>query len=68
MTYGYQCDAQVSPDCDGGEGSGRPMLMGQLHEYKFKSTQAGGELSSADYSPHETITICPACTLEILVL
>lgn len=66
MSYGYTCDAQQSPDCSETYSDERPMLMGQLHEYQFKSTTEGGHLQNMDYSPHETITVCPSCTLEVL--
>ena len=66
MSYGYTCDSQESPECEGDYPDQRPMLMGQLHEYQFKSTKVGGHLKNEGYSPHQTITICPVCALSLL--
>lgn len=64
MGYDYTCDAGVAPDCMGG--GDVPALAGQFREQPWLTDDFGGLMQDHGYDLHDTITICPACTLKIL--
>lgn len=64
MGYDYSCDARVADDCV--RSGDVPAIAGQFREKPWLADDFGALMQEADYQLHDTITICPACTLRIL--
>lgn len=62
MGYGFTCDR-----CGAEHPDASPVLMGQLHEPRFKTGRIGGILADHGFSPEQTITFCADCVKEILL-
>mgnify|MGYP006296935651 CR=1 FL=1 len=63
MGYNYECDARIEEVCEGG--GDVPALAGQFREATWLSDEFGGRMQDRGYDLHDTITLCPSCTLEI---
>jgi hypothetical protein len=59
MGYKTECDR-----CE--DTAEEPMLMGQLHEDEYMTSDVGDILKDADYNLADTITFCKDCTLDLL--
>jgi hypothetical protein len=64
MGYDYTCDAQIADRCVG-DGD-VPGLAGQFREQSWLTGEFGGRMQDRGYELHDTITICPHCTFELL--
>jgi hypothetical protein len=64
MSYDYTCDVQIKGVCD--RGGDVPALAAQFRESTWLTDEFGGRMQDKGYSLHDTITLCPSCTLEIL--
>jgi len=58
MTYTFECDR-----C-GNDYEQLPAFMGEVRERWFKTTELGGLLADAGYTPASTVTICGPCIYE----
>lgn len=62
MAYGFTCD-----DCGAEYEEALPAFMGELRESWFKTSEQGGLLAGAGYSPGQTVTFCGDCITELLL-
>lgn len=63
MTYQYECDGF----CDADPVDERPALTAEFSEQFIKATAEGGYVTDAGYSEGDLITLCPECTVRLLV-
>ena len=62
MGYHARCDAA---GCT--ERVDSPLLLGQFSPQALRTTEVGGILSEYGFDEGSTITLCPGCTLEVLI-
>jgi hypothetical protein len=63
MPYVYECDGfcdDVDPRDE------RPALTGEFNEHLYDATPLGDQLKQAGYDVGDLVTLCPACTRELL--
>lgn len=63
MGYDYSCDARL----DGCDRQGDvPALAAQFRETTWLTEEFGARMQERGYELHDTITICPSCTEQLL--